>query len=169
MTTTPFTPRNAPLTPTRLVEALCAARPDEAQLGERRAYTDYLTRTPYAARLLSFDGGPGMEETGLLILDEPLAHSGVYHQEWLGDTGDAVNRLFMGLRDRCWESGIRVTLVCEPCGPNTTLYTSDVKAVLQDQRNGLGMTTAVATTPTMATLLAYAQMVTGLQLGEAWR
>jgi len=169
MTTLPLTPRNTPLTPTRIVEALCAARPDEAQLGERQEYRDYLTGTPYTARLLSFDGGPGMEQAGLLILDAPLPHSGAYHQEWMGDTGNAVNQLFMGLRDRCWEDGIRLTLVCEPCGPTSGLYTPDVKAILQDQRGGLGMTTAVATTPSVAVLLAYAQMVSGLQIGEEWR
>lgn len=170
MTTIPLTPRNAPLTPTRIVEALCAARPDEAQLGARRGYLERFTSgDTFTARLLSFDPGPGMEESGILVRDTPDPQSGAYLVEWLGDTGAAVNALFMGLWQRCWEEGYRLTLVCEPCSVNTELYTQDVKAIVQDVRGTHGMTTAVTDHPATAALLAYAQMVSGLQLGEAWR
>ncbi|MVN88337.1 hypothetical protein GO986_16450 [Deinococcus sp. HMF7620] len=165
MTTLPFS-RNAPLTPVRLLEALCAARPNEAQLGPREGRHELLSPeqlpggTLYTARELTLlDWDSGADLAGLLLRDTPDPKTGEYLVEWSAERETCA--VFGAIWRRCWDQGYRLTTVCEPCNQATTMATQDVTAIVQGDGHTISTT---ATHPALAALLAYAQLVTGLRL-----
>lgn len=159
MTTIPLTPRNTPLTPVRIVEALCAAN-TEFRLGEDSTFQD-LHGDRYLSRNLEWYDGINWAPAGAYISEPILLSTSSAVPPQLHEDTD-VGVIFDRSFHLAWRAGWRMTVTCEP-GPTQRCS----KAICQ-AANG-EITTAVADHPGLATLLAYAQMVSGLQLGEAWR